>query len=109
MSKLFYEAGDRGIWSQDSNLILKDRVIESWEGGHALIFMKRIPGESVSDAWPKLSTDETENVARQTAEYLPQLRKSKVPGSLGPLASEDKFRADMKHGLSEAVPEAARI
>ncbi|KAL2832469.1 kinase-like domain-containing protein [Aspergillus cavernicola] len=101
--KLFYEAGDRGVWSLGSDLILKDRgpslptleapniqfiqeetsilvptVVESWEEeeeGHTLILMKRIPSEPLSKAWPKLSTDEKQNIVRQTAEYLLQLRK----------------------------------
>lgn len=90
--KLFYEAGDRGVWSLGSKLILKDRgsnlptsevpniqfvqqettipiptVVESWEErGHTLIIMKRIPGEPLGRAWPKLSTEEREHLARQT-------------------------------------------
>lgn len=99
--KLFYEVGDRGIWSLGSRLVLKDRgssfptaevpsiafvqettsipvptVIESWEeDGHILILMKRIPGEPLSKAWPKLSAHEKEGIAKQTTEYLLQPRK----------------------------------
>lgn len=163
--KLFYSAGDRGAWSLGSNLILKDRgsspptyevlnnhfvqqetsipvptVVESWdepETGRTFILMKRIPGEPLSKAWSKLSTDEKENVARQTAEYLLQLRKlqsdkmqalggggcgggrpiysnflflgkqSDVPH--GPLISDDELWAEMEQGLHEDVPEPARI
>lgn len=91
--KLFYEAGDRGVWSLGSKLILKDRgaslptfevpniqfvqeqttipvptVVESWEeGNHTLILMRRIPGEPLSKAWPRLSADEKERIAKQTA------------------------------------------
>lgn len=154
--KLFYAAGDRGIWSLGSNLVLKDRgaslptfevpnllfvqsetsipvpkVVESWEeGSHTLVLMKRIPGEPLSKAWPKLSTHEKENIAKQTAEYLLQLRKlqsdnmqalggrpiysnflfqdeeSEFPH--GPLASDDRLWEDMEHGLKDTVPEAAR-
>lgn len=155
--KLFYEAGDRGVWSLGSNLILKDRgaclptfevanvqfvqketsipvptVIESWEeGDHTLILMKRIPGEPLSKAWPKLSTVEKENIARQTAEYLLQLRKlqsnkiqalgdrpiysnflfhdSESERPHGPLASDDELWADMEQGLNETVPPDARM
>lgn len=107
-------------------------VIESWnEDNHALILMKRIPGEPFSKAWPKLSTDEKERIAKQTAEYLLELRKlqadkiqaldgnpvysnflfkdkiAQTPH--GPLASDDELWADMERGLSEAIPEAARI
>lgn len=155
--KLFYEAGDRGVWSLGSNLILKDRgaslptfevpniqfvqqetsipvpaVVESWEeGGHTLILMKRIPGEPLSRVWPKLSTNEKEHIARQTAEHLLQLRKlqsdnmqalggrpiysnflflhkdSNLPH--GPLASDDELWADMEQSLHETVPETVRI
>lgn len=154
--KLFYEAGDRGVWSLGSNLILKDRganlptfevpniefvqqetsipvpvVIESWEEGeHTLILMKRIPGEPLSKVWQKLSTTEKEHIARQTAEYLLQLRKLQADNMRalggrpiysnflfprkdsehphGPLASDDELWADMEQGLHEAVPESAR-
>ncbi|EEQ89145.1 hypothetical protein RJZ56_007805 [Blastomyces dermatitidis] len=154
---LFYEAGDRGVWSLGSNLILKDRgarlptievpniqfvqektsipvptVVESWnEGEHTLILMKRIPGEPLSNVWPQLSTGQKEMIARQTAEYLLELRKlqsdniqaldgrpvysnflfkdkdSELPH--GPLASDDELWADMERGLKETIPEAARI
>ncbi|KAG2415573.1 hypothetical protein HFD88_006764 [Aspergillus terreus] len=155
--KLFYEAGDRGVWSLGSNVILKDRggslptrevpniqfvqeqtsipvptVIESWEeGDHTLILMRRIPGEPLSEAWPNLSTEQRGNIARQTAEYLLQLRnlqadniqalgggpvysnflfKNPVPNSPhGPLASDDELWADMERGLKEGVPKAARM
>ncbi|KAJ6111040.1 hypothetical protein N7486_003275 [Penicillium sp. IBT 16267x] len=151
--KLFYEAGDRGVWALGSKLILKDRgaslptfevpsiqfvqtsisvpaVVESWEEGkHTLILMRRIPGEPLNEAWPKLSTDEKERIAKQTAEYLQQLRtlQSDKIESLGgrpvfsnflfkdkdsetphgPLASDDDLWDDI--GLKETIPEAARI
>ncbi|KAL2859493.1 hypothetical protein BJX68DRAFT_252388 [Aspergillus pseudodeflectus] len=147
--KLFYEAGDRGVWSLGSKLILKDRgaslptfevpniqfvreqtsipvptVVESWEEGkHTLIVMRRIPGEPLSEAWPRLSMDEKERIAKQTVEYLQQLRKlqsdkiqslggrpvfsnflfkdkdSETPH--GPLASDDDLWDDMELGLHE--------
>lgn len=37
--------------------------------------MERIPGETLSKAWPKLSTSEKESIAKQSAEYLLQLRE----------------------------------
>lgn len=155
--KLFYEAGDRGVWSLGSNVILKDRggslptrevpniqfvqehtsipvpgIIESWEeGDHTLILMRRIPGEPLSEAWPKLSTEQRENIARQTAEYLLQLRKLQADNIQalgggpvysnflfndpvdnlphGPLASDEELWADMERGLNEDVPEAVRM
>ncbi|GLA56069.1 hypothetical protein AnigIFM63604_004246 [Aspergillus niger] len=154
--KLFYEAGDRGVWSLGSNLILKDRgaslptfevpniqfvqektcipvptIIESWEEDeHTLILMKRIAGEPLNKAWPNLSMNEKENIARQTAEYLLQLRNlqsdtmqalggrpiysnflflDKVPElPHGPLVSDDELWAEMERGLQENVPEAVR-
>ncbi|RHZ63012.1 hypothetical protein CDV55_106300 [Aspergillus turcosus] len=155
--KLFYEAGGRGVWSLGSNLILKDRgarlptlevanaqfvqeetsipvptVLESWEeDGHTLILMRRIPGEPLSKAWPKLSTVEKGNIARQTAEYLLQLRKlqsdkiqalggrpiysnflfhdNDTDRPHGPLASDDELWADMEQGLNETVAPDARM
>ncbi|KAF7136888.1 hypothetical protein CNMCM5793_006503 [Aspergillus hiratsukae] len=154
--KLFYEAGDRGVWSLGSNLILKDRgaslptfevpnirfvqeetsipvpiIVESWEEDeHTLILMKRIAGEPLSKAWPNLSMNERENIARQTAKYLLQLRnlqsdtmqalggrpiysnflfldkESELPH--GPLACDDELWAEMERGLEKTVPEAAR-
>lgn len=154
--KLFYEAGNRGAWSLGSRYILKDRgpscptwevpntqflreqtsipvpdIVESWEEGDRMfILMRRIPGESLDKAWPNLSTDEKERIAKQTAEYLQQLRKlqsdkiqslgdhpvydnflfiSKKDGlPHGPLASDDELWDVMKRGLGK-IPEAAQI
>ncbi|RDH37521.1 protein kinase-like protein [Aspergillus welwitschiae] len=156
--KLFYEAGDRGVWSIGSKVILKDRgsnlptsevpniqfvqeqtsipvptVIESWEEGkHTLILMRRIPGEPLSNVWSKLTIDEKNKIAKQTAEYLQQLRtlqsdkiqclggrpvfsnflfknegSNEVPR--GPFASDDELWAEMERGLNEKIPEAARV
>ncbi|KAI3005822.1 hypothetical protein CBS147346_4172 [Aspergillus niger] len=156
--KLFYEAGDRGVWSIGSKVILKDRgsnlptsevpniqfvqeqtsipvptVIESWEEReHTLILMRRIPGEPLSNVWSKLTIDEKNKIAKQTAEYLQQLRNlqsdkiqclggrpvfsnflfknegsNEVPR--GPFASDDELWAEMERGLNEKIPEAARV
>ncbi|GKZ79768.1 hypothetical protein AnigIFM56816_003974 [Aspergillus niger] len=156
--KLFYEAGDRGIWSIGSKVILKDRgsnlptsevpniqfvqeqtsipvptVIESWEEReHTLILMRRIPGEPLSNVWSKLTTEEKERIAKQTAGYLQQLRtlqsdkiqclggrpvfsnflfKNKGSNEVprGPFASDDELWAEMERGLNEKIPEAARV
>ncbi|KAL3468901.1 kinase-like domain-containing protein [Aspergillus californicus] len=127
--KLFYEAGDRGVWLLGSKLILNDRgaslptfetsipvptVVESWEEGkHTLILMQRIPGEPLSEAWPKLSMDEKERIAKQTVEYLQQLRKlqSDKIQSLGgrPVFSNFLFKDKDPETPHETVPEAARI
>lgn len=116
---------------QEQTPIPVPTVVESWnEGDHTLILMRRIPGEPLSHVWPKLSTDEREGIAKQTAEYLLELRKlrsdqiqalgggpvysnflfknkdSEVPH--GPLASDDELWADMVCGLKETIPEAVR-
>ncbi|GES64395.1 fungal specific transcription factor [Aspergillus terreus] len=151
--KVFYEAGDRGVWSLGSKLVLKDRgpslatpevpnikfvrehtsipvptVLESWEeGGHALILMERVPGEPLSQAWPKLSHDERDRIARQTADYLLQLRQlqSDKMQALdgrplysaflfhdkryhGPLGSDDELWADMARGLNGSLSDSVR-
>lgn len=157
--KLFYEASDRGVWSLGSKLVLKDRgpnsfptcevqttqfvqektsitvptFVDSWEeDGHTLILMKRIPGEPLSSAWPKLSIAEKENIAQQTAENLLQLRdihSDKIQGiggrpvysnflfpnrkgygfPHGPLATDDELWGEMEKSLHEDMSEAARI
>lgn len=155
--KLFYEAGDRGAWSLGSKLILKDRgsnpptpevanirfvqdqtsisvpiVVESWdEHEHTLILMRRIPGEPLNKAWSKLTTDQKERIAKQTAEYLQQLRKlqsdkiQSLDGSPvysnflfknkavniphGPLASDEELWNEMEPGLKETIPEGVRM
>lgn len=117
---------------QEQTSIPVPTVVESWEEGeHTLILMRRILGEPLSKAWPKLSMDEKERIATQTAEYLQELRKlqsdniqslsgrpvfsnflfgdkdSETPH--GPLASDNDFWNDMERGLKETIPEAARI
>ncbi|KAF7183289.1 hypothetical protein CNMCM7691_003202 [Aspergillus felis] len=154
--KLFYEAGDRGVWALGSYLILKDRgsrrptfevanaqfvqqetsipvpsVVESWEeDDRTFILMRRVPGEALNKAWPTLSTAEKEDIAKQTAEYLLQLRELQSDNIQtlgggpvysnfliyndqcdlphGPLASDDELWAEMEKGLHESVPPDAR-
>jgi aminoglycoside phosphotransferase (APT) family kinase protein len=116
---------------QDQTSIPVPTVVESREERkHTLILMRRIPGEPLSKAWPKLSMDEKERIAKQTAEYLQELRKlqsdniqslggrpvfsnflfrdknSETPH--GPLASDNELWSDMERGLNETIPEAAR-
>lgn len=156
--KLFYGVSNLGVWSLGSKLVLKDRgvnpptyevpniqflqnvtsipipaVVESWEeGNHILILMKRVPGVPLSEAWPNLSMPERETIARETAEYLLQLRKLQSDSIQGldgrpfhanllfmgngndsglpysPLASDEALWAGMEPGLKDTVPEAAR-
>ncbi|KAI9043365.1 aminoglycoside phosphotransferase family protein [Aspergillus affinis] len=155
--KQFHATGDRGVWSIGSELILREKgpnlptfeapniqfvqehtsipvptVVKSWEeeDKHTLILTQRILGEPLSEAWPRLSADEKKRIAKQTAEYLEQLRKlqsdniqcldgrpvlsnflfkdpvSNTPH--GPLVSDDDLWDDMDRGLKETIPEAAR-
>ena len=102
------------------------------EGNQMLILMKRVPGVPVSEAWPNLTTPERETIARETAEYLLQLRKLQSDSIQGldgrpfhanllfmgngndsglpysPLASDEALWAGMEPGLKDSVPEAAR-
>ncbi|RAH47809.1 kinase-like protein [Aspergillus brunneoviolaceus CBS 621.78] len=156
--KIFYEASDRGVWALGSDLILKDRgpmlptdesanlcfvkenttipvptVITHRAGnnGHALTIITRIPGEPLNEAWPKLTDDEKENIAKQTAEYLLQLRalqSDRIEGLDGrpiysdylytedgrqyapcpPLKSDDNVWNGMAARLNPDLPEAVR-
>ncbi|OJI79790.1 hypothetical protein ASPTUDRAFT_194565 [Aspergillus tubingensis CBS 134.48] len=99
--KPFHEAGDRGIWSLGSKLILKDHgpnhptsevpnihfvqkrtsipvptINDSWEekDKHTLTLMRRIPGEPLSNVWSELTPNEKETIAKQVASYIHQLR-----------------------------------
>ncbi|KAF7713975.1 Uncharacterized protein PECH_003952 [Penicillium ucsense] len=153
--KLFYSAGNRGAWSLGSKFILKERdnnppnnetsnirfltertsipipqVVEEWtedDGTHFLL-TKRIPGQCLEEAWPTLSAEDKERVAKQTAEYLMQLRdlrsdRMECLGGTplhsafmfgddyktghGPMTSDDELWAEMSRYLSH-VPEEAR-
>ncbi|KNG89852.1 hypothetical protein ANOM_001760 [Aspergillus nomiae NRRL 13137] len=127
--KLFYEAGDRGVWSIGSKLILKDRgaslptfevpniqfvqeqtsipvptVVESWEeGDYTLILMRRIPGE------PLGKSDKIQSLGGLPvySNFLFKSKTSQVPH--GRLVSDNELWADMEGGLKETIPEAARV
>lgn len=103
------------------------------------LLTRRIPGETLHEAWPKLTAAEKANIARQTAESLQQLRgltspkleaiggdpiqshflfmqnkeqgrgASDVLWPQGPLGSDDELWAAMSQGLLLGVPEAARV
>lgn len=104
--KLIYSVSDRGVWSLGSNFILKERsnnapnfeaeniqflkksteipvpiIIEEWKDYNERYFMltKRIEGEALSTVWATMSAAEKEHVAKQTADYLCQLRKLQSP------------------------------
>ncbi|PWY72209.1 kinase-like protein [Aspergillus sclerotioniger CBS 115572] len=155
--KLVHASRNRGIWAIGSSLILKDRgpmhrtyevfnahlvresttipvptVIGSWkENRRTFILMKRIPGESLRELWPRLSLKEKESIAKQTADYISQLRglqNQKIQGvggrpiysSLlfpykradnpfpphGPFSSDDELWADMGLGITNNHPKS---
>lgn len=153
--KLFYGVSDRGVWSLGSNLILKERsdsppnfeaenirylkekttipvpvIVEEWseENGRYFIITKRIRGEPLSAVWGSMPTAERDRVAKQTADFLHQLRQLRSPQmqSLGgrpifsaflfpngyglphgPLSSDDELWEEMTKSW-KGVPEQAR-
>lgn len=143
------------MWSLGSQFILKERttqppptfearnirflesvttipvphVVEEWQDDNAhFLLAKRVPGQPLNEAWPVMSTEDKERVAKQTAEYLMQLRdlRSTKMESLGggplysaflfgsgyeighgPFSSDDELWAEMSLALSK-VPEVLR-
>ncbi|KAJ5609273.1 Aminoglycoside phosphotransferase [Penicillium herquei] len=103
--KLFYEAGDRGAWSLGSKFILKDRnvdppiyeavtttfvkentsiplpgIAKEWtDGTRHFILVERVPGETLEKVWSKIPEEKREELAKETAEYLSQLRQFHSP------------------------------
>lgn len=100
-AKLFYEMGDRGVWSIGSSLVLKEmadsppnleaentlfikqnttipvpEIVQNWtEMGRYFLITKRIPGIPLHEAWSSMSESDKESVAKQTVNYyLRQLR-----------------------------------
>ena len=89
---------------------------------------KRIHGEPLDATWPTLSTADKERIAKQTAEYLSELRKLHSPQMQsvdrqpiysaflfpnsyglphGPLSSDDELWREIAKSL-ETVPKKAR-
>ncbi|KAJ5551019.1 hypothetical protein N7535_001042 [Penicillium sp. DV-2018c] len=152
---LFYGVSNRGVWSLGTNLILKERsaeppnfeapnikylasrtsipipqIVEAWEENDGAYFLltRRIQGQPLSEAWPKMTPADKERVAKQTAEYLMQLRalRSDRLESIGgqpiysaflfpvgygighgPFSSEEELWAEMSLALTH-VPEVVR-
>lgn len=51
-----------------------------WEDSHShFFFMKRVSGETVKIAWPRLSTEEKKKYAAEVAEYIAQLQTHTAP------------------------------
>lgn len=99
--KLFYGASNWGYWNLGSRYILKDRslrpshtdpenhafvqknttipvpkILAFWEEPEdkCITIEGRIDGSTLEDLWPTLSEPERHGIARQTADYLKQLR-----------------------------------
>jgi hypothetical protein len=154
--KIFYGVSNRGAWSLGSNLILKERsieppnfespnirfltertsipipkIVEEWQEDNGAYFLltKRIQGHPLSEIWPTMSGADKERIAKQTAEYVMQLRElhSNRMESLGgrplysaflfpngygighgPISSDDELWAEMSLALSK-VPEEIRL
>lgn len=154
--KIFYGVSNRGAWSLGSNLILKERsieppnfesanlrfltertsipipkTVEEWkeDDGTYFLLTKRIHGHPLNEAWPTMCATDKERIAKQTAEYVIQLRKlhSSRMESLGgqplysaflfpngygighgPFSSDDELWAEMSLSLTN-VPEKVRL
>ena len=100
--RLFYSTGDRGVWSIGNSHILRERstqgpnlnsvstrllakkttiplsrTVHEWveeDKGKYFETVERIPGETFEDACDTLSEEDISRIARQTADYLQQLR-----------------------------------
>ncbi|OJJ67124.1 hypothetical protein ASPBRDRAFT_136536 [Aspergillus brasiliensis CBS 101740] len=153
--KVFHQTGDIFLWSLGSEVVLKDRgkgpptdeasiiqfvqeqtsipvpkVLKNWkEDDHKLIMMD-VTGQPLNTIWPSLSFEQRQSIAKQTVEYLLELRQfqSDRMQSLdggpvfdnsffvywddrcprGPFASDDELWAEMERRLPECVSEAVR-
>lgn len=126
--KLFYGVADRGAWSLGSQYILKQRssimplrdskttrflqtvttipvpmFLAEWTetDGPSMEIMSRIDGITLKEAWPNLSDVDRVRIAKQTADYLVQLRglRSDRVQSIdgGPLYNAFLFRNEYGH------------
>ncbi|OBT73387.1 hypothetical protein VF21_07673 [Pseudogymnoascus sp. 05NY08] len=66
-------------WLRENTKIPVVEEMKYWKDGNSHFFlMKRVPGESLEDAWPRLSRDEKVKYAREVIEYIAELRKHKA-------------------------------
>ncbi|KAJ5212393.1 uncharacterized protein N7498_004039 [Penicillium cinerascens] len=104
--KLFYGAGDRGAWSLGTKFILKERgtnppiyegfntrfvrenttiptpaVVQEWteDNNRHFLIAERVPGLTLEEHWPNMTEADREQLAKETAEYLAQLRQLHSP------------------------------
>lgn len=124
-----FEANNIRFLKQQTSIPIP-AIIEDWEeeNGRYFLLTKRIQGETLDAAWPTMTTADKERVAKQTAEYLLQLRQlqSSKMQSLGgqplysaflfpngygvpngPLSSDDELWEEMTKSL-HMVPAKAR-
>ncbi|PWY91894.1 kinase-like protein [Aspergillus sclerotioniger CBS 115572] len=100
--KLFYGAGNRGVWSIGSDMILKERpdegpkaevdtlrklaahkdipvpkLVRDWvdRDGRYFVLMERMDGETLEKAWPSLSESQKLSIADQVVHVRNQLKK----------------------------------
>ncbi|KAF1996162.1 kinase-like protein [Amniculicola lignicola CBS 123094] len=153
--KLFYSVSDRGAWSLGSKYILKERsthpptfevrnirflrkqttipvprvALEFNDNDRHFMVTERIPGNVLDTIWTTLLPAEKEKIAKQTVDYLFQLRqlRSSRMQSLdeqplysaflfldgfgvphGPLCSDDELWADLVTVLSK-LPEKVHL
>jgi aminoglycoside phosphotransferase len=67
-------------WVRENTKIPVVEEMKYWKDDNSHFFlMKRVPGESLEDAWPRLSGAEKANYAREVIEYIAELRKHKAP------------------------------
>ena len=152
--KLFYGVSDRGVWSLGSQFILKERsssppnfeakniqflkektsipvptILKDWreDDGRYFMLTERICGEPLNVIWPTLPIDDRERIAKQTAEYLLELRELQSPrmqslncGPVystflflngygvphGPFSSDDELWGEMAKSLEKVLEEA---
>lgn len=155
--RLFYGASNRGYWSLGSKFLLKERgkdppshevinthfikenttipvptTVQEWtEGEKYFQIVERVPGVPLEEIWSSIPQPDRERLARQTAEYLGQLRSfhsakmeslhgqpiwcphlfhnDKCGVTHGPLSTTDEFCDVLMESLSDKVPEVVRL
>ncbi|OBT67681.1 hypothetical protein VE03_03534 [Pseudogymnoascus sp. 23342-1-I1] len=66
-------------WLRENTAIPVVEKMEYWRDSNSHFFlMKRVPGESLQDAWPRLSGPEKQKYAREVIGYIADLRKHKA-------------------------------
>lgn len=67
-------------WVRENTTVPVTAEMRHWEDSHShFFFMKKVPGETLEMAWPRLSTEEKKKIACEVAEYIAQLRTHTAP------------------------------